>query len=319
MISNDINLAVQFLNQNGIIGFPTETVYGLAGNAFETDVIHKIFEVKKRPTFNPLIVHIKGTEDLEHVAQDIPSIAYELANKFWPGPLTLLLKKQPYIPELVTANQETVAVRVPNHPMALALLNQLDFPLVAPSANPFTRISPTKAEHVARYFENQIDMVLDGGQCSAGIESTIIGFENNKVIVYRLGALPIEEIEAITGKVILLNKKDKKPIAPGMLLKHYAPKTEFVLTRNVQEEVAWYNGKNIGLLLFNSCLPDLVINHQKVLSTTGNLAEAASKLYNAMHELDEMNLDVIIAQRLPEFGLGVALNDRLERAAKKEN
>lgn len=220
---------------------------------------------------------------------------------------------------MVTANQETVAVRVPNHPMALALLNQLDFPLVAPSANPFTRISPTKAEHVARYFENQIDMVLDGGQCSAGIESTIIGFENNKVIVYRLGALPIEEIEAITGKVILLNKKDKKPIAPGMLLKHYAPKTEFVLTRNVQEEVAWYNGKNIGLLLFNSCLPDLVIKHQKVLSTTGNLAEAASKLYNAMHELDEMNLDVIIAQRLPEFGLGVALNDRLERAAKKGN
>jgi L-threonylcarbamoyladenylate synthase len=317
MISKDISLAVKHLNQNGIIGFPTETVYGLAGNAFDTEAIHKIFEVKKRPTFNPLIVHIKGIEDLKQVASEIPPIAYELANAFWPGPLTLILKKQPYIPDLVTANQDTVAVRVPNHPVALELLHQLDFPLVAPSANPFTSISPTSAEHVENYFGNQINMVLEGGECSAGIESTIIGFENNRVVVYRLGALALEEIEKISGSVTLLNKKDKKPITPGMLLKHYAPKTDFILTRNIQEELDWYSDKKIGLLLYNSFMPDFERKNQIVLSEESDLKIAASKLYHAMNKLDKMNLDLIIAERLPEYGLGISINDRLERASKK--
>ncbi len=317
MISKDISLAVQHLNQNGIIGFPTETVYGLAGNAFETEAIHKIFDVKKRPTFNPLIIHIKGIEDLVHVAQEIPPIAYELANAFWPGPLTFILKKQPHIPNLVTANQDTVAVRVPNHPVAIALLNQLDFTFVAPSANPFSRISPTSAEHVENYFGNQMNMVLDGGECTAGIESTIIGFENNRVVVYRLGALALEEIEKVSGSVTLFNKKEKKPIAPGMLLKHYAPKTDFIITRNIQEELDWYSGQKIGLLLFDSYLPDFDIDNQIVLSEESDLKIAASKLYDAMHKLDKMNLDLIIAERLPEYGLGVSINDRLERASKK--
>jgi len=317
MISKDINLAVLHLNQKGIIGFPTETVYGLAGNAFEAEAVHKIFGVKNRPTFNPLIVHIKGIEDLAQVAQEIPPMAYALANAFWPGPLTFILKKQPHIPDLVTANQDTVAVRVPNHPVALELLNQLNYPLVAPSANPFTSISPTSAEHVENYFGNQINMVLDGGECAAGIESTIIGFENNKVIVYRLGALALEEIKKVCGSVTQLNKIEKKPIAPGMLLKHYAPKTEFILTRNVQKELEWFTGKKIGLLLFNSYLPKFDTKNQIVLSEESDLKMAASKLYNAMHQLDKMNLDLIIAEHFPEYGLGVSINDRLERASKK--
>ena len=317
MISKDINLAVQYLNQNGIIGFPTETVYGLAGNAYETEAIHKIFNVKKRPTFNPLIVHIKGIEDLEHVGQEIPPMAYELANSFWPGPLTLILKKQPQIPDLVTANQDTVAVRVPNHPLALKLLKHLDFPLVAPSANPFTSISPTSAQHVENYFGNQINMVLDGGECEAGIESTIIGFDNNKVVVYRLGALALEEIEKVSGSVVLLNKKEKQPIAPGMLLKHYAPKTDFILTQNLHEELVRYSNKKIGLILFDSYLPHFDSKYQIVLSEESDLKVAASNLYNTMHQLDNLNLDIIIAERLPEYGLGVSINDRLERASKK--
>ena len=317
MISKDINLAVQYLNQNGIIGFPTETVYGLAGNAYETEAIHKIFNVKKRPTFNPLIVHIKGIEDLEYVGQDIPPMAYELANSFWPGPLTLILKKQPQIPDLVTANQDTVAVRVPNHPVALKLLKHLDFPLVAPSANPFTSISPTSAQHVENYFGNQINMVLDGGECEAGIESTIIGFDNNKVIVYRLGALALEEIEKVSGSVVLLNKKEKQPMAPGMLLKHYAPKTDFILTQNLHEELVRYSNKKIGLILFDSYLPHFDSKYQIVLSEESDLKVAASNLYNTMHQLDNLNLDIIIAERLPEYGLGVSINDRLERASKK--
>lgn len=317
MISKDINLAVQYLNQNGIIGFPTETVYGLAGNAYETEAIHKIFNVKKRPTFNPLIVHIKGIEDLEHVAQEIPQMAYELANSFWPGPLTLILKKQPQIPDLVTANQDTVAVRVPNHPVALKLLKHLDFPLVAPSANPFTSISPTSAQHVENYFGNQINMVLDGGECEAGIESTIIGFDNNKVIVYRLGALALEEIEKVSGSVVLLNKKEKQPMVPGMLLKHYAPKTDFILTQNLHEELGRYSNKKIGLILFDSYLPHFDSKYQIVLSEESDLKVAAANLYNTMHQLDNLNLDIIIAERLPEYGLGVSINDRLERASKK--
>ena len=319
MISKDINLAVQHLNKNGIIGFPTETVYGLAGNAYETSAIHKIFEVKKRPTFNPLIVHIKGIEDLTQVAQDIPPIAYELANEFWPGPLMLILKKQPHIPDLVTANQDTVAVRIPNHSIALELLNKLNYPLVAPSANPFTSISPTSAKHVEEYFSTQIDMVLDGGICTAGIESTIVGFNNNKVVLYRLGAIPIEAIEKITGTLVVPNKKESKPITPGMFLKHYAPKTDFILTRNVKEEMDWYSDKKIGLLLFNRHEADLDTKYQRLLSEEGDLEIAASNLYDVLHQLDKLNLDVIIAERFPEYGLGNSINDRLERAAKKEN
>lgn len=317
MISKDIDRAVEELNRNNIIGFPTETVYGLAGNAYETEAINKIFEVKKRPTFNPLIVHIKSISDLEKVACDIPPIAYELANAFWPGPLTLILKKQPHIPDLVTANQDTVAVRVPNHPVALELLHKLEYPLVAPSANPFKRISPTQAVHVEDYFGNQIGLVLDGGTCNSGIESTIVGFNNNKVEVYRLGALAMEEIEKYSENVVVLNKKRKQPIAPGMLLKHYAPKTDFILTRNIQNELEWFSDKNIGLLLFNKTEASLEEKYQFVLSPESDLKIAASKLYDALHQLDKMNLDIIIAERFPEYGLGLSINDRLERAAKK--
>ena len=316
MISTNLDQAVALLNKDQIIGFPTETVYGLAGNAFSDVAIKKIYEVKKRPSFNPLIVHIKSFDFLYTVATEIPEKAHLLANAFWPGPLTLLLKKQPTISNLVTANLDTVAVRIPNHPVALELLHQLDFPLVAPSANPFTRISPTKAEHVAQYFENEIDMVLDGGTCTAGVESTIVGFESNKVIVYRLGALSLEAIEKVVGPVTIINKNKKNPKAPGMFLKHYSPKTEFILTRNLQSEIDWFQDKKVGLLLFNTIQPNFELKNQFVLSKDSNLNEAAANLYEALHELDKLNLDLIIAERFPEYGLGITINDRLERASK---
>ncbi|EAZ94443.1 translation factor, SUA5-family protein [Flavobacteria bacterium BAL38] len=316
MISTNLDQAVALLNKDQIIGFPTETVYGLAGNAFSDVAIKKIYEVKKRPSFNPLIVHIKSFDFLDTIATEIPEKAHLLANAFWPGPLTLLLKKQPTISNLVTANLDTVAVRIPNHPVALELLHQLDFPLVAPSANPFTRISPTKAEHVAQYFENEIDMVLDGGTCTAGVESTIVGFESNKVIVYRLGALSLEAIEKVVGPVTIINKNKKNPKAPGMFLKHYSPKTEFILTRNLQSEIDWFQDKKVGLLLFNTIQPNFELKNQFVLSKDSNLNEAAANLYEALHELDKLNLDLIIAERFPEYGLGITINDRLERASK---
>lgn len=316
MISTNLEHAAHFLKNDGVLGLPTETVYGLAGNAWSEIAVNKIFEVKKRPSFNPLIVHLKNANELEQVAVAIPEKAHLLAYHFWPGPLTLILKKQPTLSNLITANQDTVAVRVPNHPMALELLNQLDFPLVAPSANPFTRISPTQAIHVENYFQDQIEMVLDGGTCAAGIESTILGFDQDDVIVYRLGALAIEDIENIVGKVKLNHAKESKTVTPGMHLKHYAPQTNFVLTQDVKSAIASFSGKKIGLLLFNQPMEGFDLNDQFVLSEKGSLIEAASLLYETLHQLDQQHYDVIIAEYFPETGLGHSINDRLERASK---
>ena len=200
MITKSLENAIITLRKNELIAIPTETVYGLAGNAYNETAIKKIFELKKRPFYNPLIVHIKSLAYLQEIASDIPDNALKLAKVFWPGPLTLVLKKQKHISDLITAGKNTVAVRVPSHPLTLDLLNKLDFPLVAPSANPFGSISPTHAEHVFNYFGEELNIILDGGECEKGLESTIIGFENNQTLLYRHGAISLEEIEKIIGK-----------------------------------------------------------------------------------------------------------------------
>ncbi len=314
IISKDIQKAITLLKADKLVAIPTETVYGLAGNIFSEKAINSIFETKKRPFFNPLIVHMSSIEALDNMVSYIPEKAKLLADAFWPGSMTLVLKKQSVIPDLITAGKDTVAVRIPNHPITLSLLKQLPFPLAAPSANPFGSISPTKPEHVERYFKNEIDMVLDGGACSNGIESTIIGFENEEPIIYRLGALALEDIEAVVGRVIIKNRKEVSPDAPGMLERHYAPLTRTVLTDFIQEEIKNYKNKRIGVLVFKSNLKNDSITKQVILSKKGNMAEAASKLYDAMHHLDHQNLDVIITERFPDFGLGKSINDRLQRA-----
>jgi L-threonylcarbamoyladenylate synthase len=314
IISKNLSKAITLLKANKLVAIPTETVYGLAGNIYSEKAIKSIFQTKKRPFFNPLIVHIPSAASLESIVSHIPEKAKLLADAFWPGSMTLVLKKQPTIPDLISAGKSTVAVRVPNHPLTLELLKQLSFPLAAPSANPFGSISPTKPEHVENYFKNDIEMVLDGGTCTNGIESTIIGFENNDPIIYRLGALAIEDIEAVVGKTPIKNSKEQSPDAPGMLKKHYAPATQTYLTSNILEEIKNHAEKRIGLLVFKNDFKDNTITTQIILSPTGDMAEAASKLYNAMHELDQQNLDVIIAERFPNFGLGKSINDRLQRA-----
>lgn len=317
MISKDLDLAAKFLEEEEIIGFPTETVYGLAGNIYSEKAIRKIFSVKERPFYNPLIVHIKNGSELEKIATEIPEIAKTLAEKFWPGPLTLLLKKKSSVPDLITAGKPTVAVRVPNHAIALQLLEKLDFPLAAPSANPFGRISPTNAKHVDDYFGNSIKMVLEGGICETGIESTIIGFEGEKVIIYRLGGISLEEIENICGAVKLLNKDDKQPEAPGMLSKHYAPRTSLIFTENLEKELLRFQDQKIGVLSFNNTLEQLPENFvQIILSAEGNLKVAAAKLYETLHQMDQMNLEHIIAEKFPEVGLGRVINDKLRRASQ---
>ncbi len=316
IISTDLSKAIELLNNEELVAIPTETVYGLAGNIFSEKAVKAIFETKERPFFNPLIVHIPNIEYLETIVEAIPEKAKLLAEAFWPGPITLVLKKKSIIPDLITGGKDTVAVRIPNHPLTLELLNQLEFPLAAPSANPFNRISPTKAEHVENYFKDKIQMVLDGGACKSGIESTIIGFENGEPIIYRLGSTSVEAIEAVVGTIEVKNKKEVAPEAPGMLERHYAPKTKTILTTNIAEAVETYKDLKIGLLTYNDILNDDAIAYKIVLSEGKNLEEAASKLYDALHQLDQQQLDIIIAEQLPDYGLGKSINDRLQRATK---
>lgn len=315
-ISKDLDLAKNLLENDEVVAIPTETVYGLAGNIFSEKAIKKIFETKQRPFFNPLIVHMHSIDSLAEVCMEIPLKAKLLANMFWPGPLTLVLKKRNTISDLVTGGKDTVAVRIPNHPLTLDLLSKLDFPLAAPSANPFGSISPTTAKHVANYFSNILPMVLDGGNCVNGIESTIIGFENEEPILYRLGAISREEIENVIGPILLKNKNENAPEAPGMLTRHYAPVTKTVLVSDVKKALKKYPTKRIGLLLFNYVTIDRDDVTIEILSKKRSLKEATANLYAAMHRLDTQNLDLIIAQKFPEIDLGNSINDRLERATK---
>jgi L-threonylcarbamoyladenylate synthase len=317
IISTDISKAVAILNAEGLVAIPTETVYGLAGNIFSKKAIKLIFEIKKRPFFNPLIVHIKSVDELLDIVSYVPEKAKLLANAFWPGPLTLVLPKNSNIPDIITAGKDTVAVRIPNHPMALELLQQLDFPLAAPSANPFGNISPTTAQHVNDYFKDAIQMVLDGGACERGIESTIIGFDGDQPVLYRLGSTSTEAIEAVVGPIEIMNKKEIAPEAPGMLERHYAPSTITVLVNDISEELKKHKDKRIGVLAFHSKINHDTIAFQIIVSENKDLLEAASKLYGALHQLDKQNLDLIIVERFPDFGLGKTINDRLQRATVK--
>lgn len=315
IISKDIQKAISLLTNEELVAIPTETVYGLAGNIYSEKAIKKIFETKKRPSFNPLIVHISSINDLTKVVSYLPEKAKILAQHFWPGSMTLVLPKKKTIPDLITAGKSTVGVRVPNHPVALELLQKLSFPLAAPSANPFNSISPTKPEHVENYFKNDIKMVLDGGNCLKGIESTIIGFENEEPVIYRLGSLTIEEIQDVVGDVIVKNKKDENPDAPGMLKKHYSPKTKTVFTDNISSEIKKYLPKKIGILSFSDTFKTNDVVHEIILTDNLDMNIAASKLYSALHELDHLELDVIIAEKVPNIGLGKSINDRLKRAS----
>ena len=317
MITTDLELVINSLKRGEIVSIPTETVYGLAGNALKEESVDLIFNLKKRPAFNPLIVHIPDVNFLDRVAENIPDPAKLLANHFWPGPLTLILKKKASIPNRVTAGKDTVAVRVPNHPLTLELLKKLSFPLAAPSANPFGSISPTLAIHVYKYFGDKIPFILDGGSCKSGLESTIIGFENETPVLYRHGALALEKIKEVIGPVKELIKNDQNPQAPGMLSKHYAPQTETIRSENMLETIANFPNKKIGVLSFQKIEFSEEITHQEILSEKGHLEEAARNLYAALHRLDQLQLELIVVPYFPNHGLGKTINDRLQRAIQK--
>ena len=315
-IGTDIDKAAEFLKQGNVVAIPTETVYGLAANALDENAVRSIYEAKNRPLHNPLILHLADKSELLKYVAEIPAIAHQLLEAFCPGPLTFLLPKTEKVPALITHGMPRVAVRIPNHPLTLKLLKKLPFPLAAPSANPSGYISPTKALHVQNQIGDKIPYILDGGNCEQGIESTIIGFKNEEVIIYRLGAITIEEIEKVTPNISLYLREENIPDAPGMLLKHYSPRTPFILTENIANSIQEHFTEKIGLLLFSNSNYTVTENRvQKILSNKGDMKEAATQLYAAMHDLDALSLDIIIAEKFPNYGIGKAINDRLERAA----
>lgn len=314
-VTTDISEAARQLLEGGVIGFPTETVYGLAGIIGSETAISTIFRVKGRPSDNPLILHIAHPSQLDDVAAEVPELAWQLSSALWPGPLTMLLKKHSSIPDAVTAGLETVAVRMPAHPAALALLSAIGQPVAAPSANPFGCISPSRAQHVLKYFDGKIPLILDGGPCDVGIESTIVGFEGPDVIIYRHGSVTALQIAAVTGARCIDRQSYEKAIAPGMYPRHYAPVTPLLFSINLQDLAEQHSGKKIGLLHYGGYFSsnDIVVSCS--LSLSGTMEEAAANLYSALHNMDSYELDLILVEQFPDEGVGIALNDKLKRAS----
>lgn len=310
-IGIDIEKAKALLNAGSLVAIPTETVYGLAGNALNEEAILKIYTAKNRPKFDPLIAHAYSLEQVEGLVNEIPKKALRLAEAFWPGPLTLLLNKSKNVPDLLTSGLSRVAVRIPNHSLTLDLLAQLDFPLAAPSANPFGYVSPTTAQHVENQLGEKIDYIMDGGECRVGLESTIVGFEGEKTIVYRLGGIQVEKIEEVVGSVIVKTNNSSNPQAPGMLKSHYSPGRKLIIgniTKNLSEE----NAKRVGVISFSKSYG---IKNEFILSQSGDLNEAARNIFKALRQMDKPEIEVIYTEYLPEEGLGRAINDRLRRAS----
>lgn len=329
-IGKNINKAAEILQSGQLVAIPTETVYGLAANALNPEAVVKIFETKNRPAFDPLIVHTKSVADFFAFAEKLPFRAKLLAEKVCPGPVTFILHKKEIIPNLVTSGHQTVGLRVPDHPLTLRLLQQIDFPLAAPSANLFGYTSPTTAQHVQAQLGNSIDYILDGGACQIGVESTIIDFSVAKPKVLRLGGLALEMIEETLGEKLDVRTGSSNPKAPGMLLSHYNPGKPVwvgdvkerirVLAdeRNVElanEQISAFADERIGLLLYKDFVPGIPHENQRILSPSGDLAEAARNFFDMMRSLGNLPISIILAEWLPEKGLGRAINDRLKRAA----
>lgn len=310
-IGTDIFKAKALLEKGELVAIPTETVYGLAGNALDISAVTKIFSVKDRPHFDPLIVHVPDLERAKNYVEEIPERARLLTKNFWPGPLTLLLSRKSIIPDLVTSGLKTVGIRSPNHPLTIELLRSLSFPLAAPSANPFGYISPTRPEHVNEQLGDKISYILDGGVCTVGIESTIVGFENDHTIVYRMGGLSVEAIEQLVGKISIQLHSSSNPKAPGQLKNHYAPTKKMVLG-NLPQLITQYGPTKVGILSYQT---DFKVPYQFILTQAGKLEEAAQNLFTGLRTLDKMPVEIILAELVPEIGVGRAINDRLKRAA----
>ena len=294
--NTQIDEAADIIRSGNLVAIPTETVYGLGGDAFNPTAAAKIFEAKNRPSFDPLIVHIADFEQIFSVAENVPPLAEKLAKKFWAGPLTIILKKRREIPDLITAGLSSVGIRIPNNEITREIIRKSKTAIAAPSANLFGHTSPTTAKQVLEDLDGRIDAVIDGGACSVGVESTIISFVNETPVCYRFGGLALEEIESVIGKVEQAGFHGKEDVAPGRSLRHYAPNTPLFLHKNEKDFPA---GTKIGYL-----------------DQSGNPYEIAQKLYSEIRNADNKNCDVILARLVENKGIGMAINDRLRRASE---
>ena len=311
--AKSIKLAASIIKNGGLVAFPTETVYGLGADALNPRAIAKIFKIKKRPTFDPLIVHIAEMEWLHKLTRQVDERTLTLIKKFWPGPLTLVLLKSSLVPDIVTAGLDTVAVRMPAHPVARKFIKLSQTPIAAPSANLFGHLSPTTVAHVEKQLGKKIDLILDAGKCPVGVESTVLSLVGGKPVLLRPGGLPLEEIEKVIGKVVR-QSKTKTIQSPGQLQSHYSPRTPMKLFKSLNQIPL---NNNVGVLLFKRPVLKIKARTVEILSEKGDLTEAAANLFLALHRLDESGVKIIYAECIPAVGLGSAIMDRLERASSK--
>ncbi len=311
----NIEKAVAEIIAGDIVAFPTETVYGLGADGLNPTAVAKIFEAKQRPSFNPLILHISSRDQLKELVNIESDKVYKLINAFWPGPLTLVLPKKEIVPDIVTAGNPTVAVRMPQHPIAKMLIEACGKPIAAPSANQFGFLSPTTAEHVEKQLGKKVSIILDGGKSDVGVESTIVEVKDNKVWLLRHGGISLEQLREVCDSVEVKEIDTNKPNAPGQLLHHYAPKIpmKFLSEITLNE----LDGKRVGGLFFKENRTEINFAHTEFLSEVGDMREAAANLFFHLHNLEVKDLDLIIVEPVEEKGLGIAIMDRLVKATNR--
>ncbi len=314
MITSDINFAVNLLNNGAVVAIPTETVYGLAADSTQIEAVQQIFVLKQRPQSNPLILHFASKKAAFAHVTEIPEAAQKLADHFWPGALTLVLPKKSYISDLITANQNTVAIRVPAHSITQQLLSHFPNGLVAPSANKYMQTSTTTALDVQKQFDNEHLNILDGGSCENGLESTIVAFQDGNPVVLRYGAITVEQIAKALNREVLQNIP-MQTIVPGMHKKHYAPKAHLIVTETPQLVLQDLKGSTVGYIGTDSSAVDFAT--EVFIYQNNNLDVLATHLYRLFHQYDSKNYDYIVVEKPSNDGLGQTINDRLKRAAVK--
>jgi L-threonylcarbamoyladenylate synthase len=317
-----INRAAALLRDGRLVAFPTETVYGLGASALDSAAVRQIFWAKGRPAANPLIVHLTDPSLVANVAASWPETAARLAERFWPGPLTIVIPKLPAVPDEVTAGGSTVAVRCPNHPIALALLRAVGLPLAAPSANRSSELSPTRAEHVMRSLGGRIDLILDGGTCPGGIESTVVDVTGPVVRVLRPGLITVPMLEEVVGPVEVAPRDEGVARSPGQMEKHYSPRTRMrlvhwndLLEDTIEADLAGLKVGSISFTRDDASLEEVTGRSGRHISLPSDPDRAASHLYEALHLLDRAGLDLLLVERPPDTPEWAAIRDRLTRAA----
>jgi L-threonylcarbamoyladenylate synthase len=320
-----IKKAGQAIQDGKIVAFPTETVYGLGANALNEKAIEKIFLAKNRPFYDPLIVHISCLEEIIDLVAELPAIARKLAEKFWPGPLTMVMKKSTKVSDIVTSGLDTVAIRIPVHPVAQALIREAKRPIVAPSANLFTHVSPTNAKHVIDDLQGKVNIIIDSGKTSVGLESTVVDVTELPIQILRLGGVTVEQIMKVTTEVSIANEDNKTKKSPGMLKKHYSPKAKLILAEgkndkmisNILSIASKYkkNGNKVGIIASSENSDKYAGYIVRVLGNANDLDTCARNLYKQLRLLDEMKCDIIISENYENKGIGRAIMDRLRRAS----